>query len=148
MWNWLGETLKIESAMVADCPVAWTSPSRTLDLQLQALTNIDIIDKLDSYCSGELWVHIGIDGFPLWHSHVVATTLSVCGKQKNYKEHTPQRHSVIALHRGYGSHETLTTLLQHIKLDDALCKLNGKQMIVQRQHFKVRMFVEGDHMLQ
>ena len=99
-----------------------------------------------SYRSGELWVRIGIDGVPMWHSHV-ATTLSVRGKLKNYKEHTPQRHYVIALYRGYDSQETLTTILQHIKLDEALCKLNGKQMIVQRQHFKVRIFVEGDHML-
>ena len=35
-----------------------------------------------------------------------------------------------------------------VKLDDALCKLTGKQMIVQHQHFKVRICVEGDHMLQ
>ena len=134
--------------MVTECLVAWTSPLRTLDWQLQALTNVDAMDKLISYRSGEPWVRIGIDGVTFWHSHVVATTVSVCGKPKKYKEHTPQRHSVIALYCGYDSQETLKTIVEHIKLDEALRKLNGKQMTVQGQQSKVRIFMEGDHMLQ
>ena len=88
VWNWLAQMQTIKCEMVADRPVAWVTPGKTLDLQLQALINMDAIEELDFYRSGELWVRIGIDGVPWWHSHVVAITLSICGKLKIFPEHS------------------------------------------------------------
>ena len=85
------------------------------------------------YRTGELWVRVGLDGVPLWKSHVVATTISPCGGMLNVGEHSPPRHFVCSIYRGYDSRETLRTILNHINLpadirtmDGAVVQIRGK----------------------
>ena len=130
-----------------DLPVVWLNPAKMLQLQLEALVNSKAVGKLDYYQEGEFWVRIGIDGVPLWHSHVVAATLSICGELVDLPEHSPRRHAVVALFRGYDSVANLKSVLKHTKMDVALGGLNGLVVTVFLQRYTVHIFVEGDHML-
>ena len=67
-------------------------------------------------------MRLGIDGVPLWKSHVVATTLSMCGDVHGYPEHSPKRHFVIGLFRGYDTIDGLRSVLEGIKLDTDFVK--------------------------
>ena len=149
VWNWLARTIPTESRLIAGCPVAWTSPILTLRLQLQALHNTQALGTMDTYRKGELWVRLGIDGVPLWKSHVVATTLSMCGDLHGYPEHSPKRHCVIGLFRGYDTIDGLHSVLEGIKLDTDLSKLDKQHInLPNGQTLRVRVFPTGDHMLQ
>ena len=73
-WKALSSTVKVDSTVVNGAPLAWCS---TKDL---ALAMVDActakFKKVDPYQRKEIWLRVGIDGVPLWHSHVIS--VSIC----------------------------------------------------------------------
>ena len=124
-WNWLAGRLPVQSAEVASCRVPWVPIPAALSLRLQALEASHEWGQVDMYQRGELWVRVGLDGVPLWKPHVVATIVGPCGKMVNLGEHSPTRHFVCSMYRGYDSRETLRDVFNHIDLPTNIPTMNG-----------------------
>ena len=80
-WDWLSLTIPVDSKLVASLPVASCNLRDVLKLQLRALAAQSEWKTPNVYRPGELWIILGIDGVPLWKSHVVAGTLALTGSK-------------------------------------------------------------------
>lgn len=116
-------------------------------LMLDALQSAMRWQKVDPQKEGELWVRVGVDGVPLWKSHVVACTIAVCSDLKDLPMHSPKRHFVFSLLRGTEQKETLENLLKTAQVVDDVAKLDGGTVSINGEKYVVRVFLCGDHML-
>lgn len=94
-------------------------------------------------------MRLGIDGVPLWHSNVLAMTMSCCSDLKedvHMPQHSPLRHFVFAIMRSMESKENLYALCVAMGLPAALKKLDGAVLIVEGTLYRIRVFICGDHM--
>ena len=148
VWTWLTSTIPTFSAMVAhDLPLVWCSLCLAFMLMLDALQSAMRWQKVDPQKEGELWVRVGVDGVPLWKSHVVACTIAVCSDLKDLPMHSPKRHFVFSLLRGTEQKETLENLLKTAQVVDDVAKLDGGTVSINGEKYVVRVFLCGDHML-
>ena len=147
-WDWLSRTIPVDSKLVASLPVASCNLRDVLKLQLRALAAQSEWKTPDVYRPGELWIILGIDGVPLWKSHVVAGTLALTGTMKSFEAHSPARHFLAFLFRGYDSVVNVKAVFDALDLDNALNDINGTQVQIHGLgHYQTRVFPCGDHMI-
>ena len=130
-----------------DYPVVWTKPADALLLQTDALSRGNHWVKPDAQRPGELWIRFGLDGVPLWKSQVVAGTMAPYSHVRDLKQHTPDRHFVCILFRGYDTKELLKQCLQKSGYLGSVDDLNGSCVTINGTHYVLRLFICGDHML-
>ena len=104
---------------------------------------------MDPWKPREIWLRLGIDGVPLWHSNVLAMTMSCCSDLKedlHMPQHSPLRHFVFAIMRSMETKENLLALFTAMGLPEALKQLDGAVFIVGGTLYRIRVFICGDHM--
>ena len=102
---------------------------------------------VDAQQQGELWIRVGLDGVPLWKSHVVACTICPCSKLKTLPMHSPQWHFVFCLLRGTDSVGVVKDMLARCKIIEGVGKLNTRRVTIDGKQYVVRVFLCGEHML-
>ena len=148
VWAWLIGTPVTFSAVVADgCPVVWCSLWGSVHLMFDALTAANKWEKVDPQREGELWLRVGLDGVPIWKSHVVACTVAPCSRLLSLPDQSPLRHFVFCLLRGTEQVEVVEQLLQTASVIQDVTRLDGCSIPIGGKHYRVRVFLCGDHML-
>ena len=117
VWVWLTTTLAICNALVQNTlPVAWCSMLAAFSLMTDASLAGSEWVTVDAQRQGELWIHVGLDGVPLWISHVVACTICQRSRLKTLPMQSPQRHFVFCLLRGTDSIGVVNDMLAQCKI--------------------------------
>ena len=126
VWGWLTTTIRTFSALLpSNIPLAWCRLAAALHLMVDALSATNQWQRVDNHRAGEIWIRVGLDGVPLWKSHVVACTVAATSKLKDYEPHAPKRHFVCTLLRGTDTVETLKAALEKAELVQDVHNLNG-----------------------
>ena len=89
---------------------------------------------------------MGIDGVPLWHSHVISVSICLLADIEGLPIHGPHSSFVSAIMRGYESVQSMEDLIKTIKLSEDIFALNGSEIFIDGQSYTWRVFVTGDHM--
>ena len=128
---WLTTTLATYSALVQNTlPVAWCSMLAAFSLMTDALLAGSEWVTVDAQRQGELWIRVGLDGVPLWKSHVVACTMCPCSKLKTLPMHSPQRHFVFCLLRGTDSIGIVKDMLAQCKIIEDVGKASSRRVTI------------------
>ena len=92
-WKALASTLKVsmDNTVVNDAPVAWCSMKDPAPAMLDACTTK--FKKVDPYQRNEIWLGVGIDGVPLWHSHVISVSTCLLADIDGLPIHGPHSSS-------------------------------------------------------
>ena len=90
-WKALASTLKVDNTVVNDAPVAWCSMKDLAPAMLDACTTK--FKKVDPYQRNEIWLGVGIDGVPLWHSHVISVSTCLLADIDGLPIHGPHSSS-------------------------------------------------------
>ena len=89
VWGWLTTTIcNFSALLLGNIPLAWCRLSAALHLMVDALSATNQWQRVDNYRPGEIWIRVGLDGVPLWKSHVVACTVAETSKLRDYEPHT------------------------------------------------------------
>ena len=126
--------------------MAWCSLQHMFDKMFDVF--LPQATRLDPQEPGHIWCTIGMDGVPLWHSHVVSISCSTCVALDGTGQHAMERYFIAAVLRGHDSVQVVCDMLKKCKMQADISNIMQTTVKQNLGSYGVRIFVWGDHMLQ